>query len=411
MDAYRPRLVDGLVSELIGELPALMITGPRATGKTTTAARLARSVVSLDRPREAEAFRADPDAALRGLAEPVLLDEWQVVPEVLGAVKRAVDADPRGGRFILTGSVRAELDSATWPGTGRVVTVSMTGLAMRELYGDPSAPPFLDRILEGAIDGQRSSLDLQDYVAAAMTSGFPEAVLRLSGRARQRWLEGYVDVLLTRDAAGIEGVRDPLRLRRFFQALALNSAGTVEGKTLYEAAGISRNTAEAYERLLQNLLVTESIPAWSTNRLKRLVRAPKRYLVDPGLLGAVLRADVRTVLGDGDLLGRVVDTFVLAQLRAELPVCASRPQLYHLREAGGRHEVDLIAEYGAGRTVGIEIKASAAPKPDAARHLAWLRDELGDRFLCGLVLHTGPNTYRLGERITALPISAIWQQP
>lgn len=105
--AYLPRLVDHHVADLFAQLPALLITGPRATGKTTTARQHAAAMIRLDRPAEAAAFQADPDAALRGQPEPLLLDEWQSVPSVLGAVKRAIDDDPRPGRFLLTGSVRA----------------------------------------------------------------------------------------------------------------------------------------------------------------------------------------------------------------------------------------------------------------------------------------------------------------
>ncbi len=146
--AYLPRLVDGLITDLLGELPAVLLVGPRATGKTTTALRHAATVIRLDRAAEAVAFRADPDAALRGLREPVLLDEWQVVPGVLGAVKRAVDVDPRPGRYLITGSVRADLDAVTWPGTGRLVRVPMWGLTVREVLGRISAPPFLDRLVD-----------------------------------------------------------------------------------------------------------------------------------------------------------------------------------------------------------------------------------------------------------------------
>jgi predicted AAA+ superfamily ATPase len=406
---YLPRLVDGLLDTLIAELPATFITGPRATGKTTTAARRAATIIHLDHESEAAAFHADPDAALRGLREPVLLDEWQVVPGVLGAVKRAVDADPRPGRFLVTGSARGDLEGELWPGTGRLTRVPMFGMTVREQLGLGPAVPFLDRVaaridLAPAAD----SPDLRGYVELLLRGGFPEAALRLGDGARRHWLESYVDHLITRDAEQIDGGRDPVRLRRFLEAYALNTAGVVEEKTLLEAAGINRRTAQAYERLLTNLLVIESLPAWTSNRLKRLVLTPKRHLVDPALAGAVLRLDAGHVLRDGDLLGRLLDTFVAAQLRAELSTTAARPRLYHVRQQQGRFEIDLLAELAGGGLVAIEVKATAAPGPADARHLAGLRDRYSEAFLAGIVLNTGPRTYGLGERLFAVPISALW---
>ena len=355
------------------------------------------------------AFAADPDAALRGLREPVLLDEWQVVPGVLGAVKRAVDADPRAGRFLVTGSARGDLDGDLWPGTGRLTRVPMSGMTVREQAGLGLGRPFLDRVVAGDdLRPAADSPDLRGYVELLLRGGFPEAALRLGDTARRHWFESYVDHLITRDAAQLEGGRDPVRLRRFFEAYALNTAGIIEEKTLLEAAGINRKTAQAYERLLGNLFVVESLPAWASNRLKRLVLTPKRHLVDPALAGAVLRLDVDNVLRDGDLLGRLLDSFVVAQLRAEIPVTAARPRLYHVRQQQGRFEIDLLAEVAGGGLVGIEVKATASPRSSDVRHLAGLRDRYPDTFVAGLVLHTGPRTYALGERLSAVPISALW---
>jgi len=407
---YRPRHVDGLIDQLLGELPALLLTGPRATGKTTTAMRYARSVVRLDREAEAAAFRADPDAALRSLEEPVLLDEWQAVPGVLGALKRSVDAAPRPGRFIVTGSVRADLEGETWPGTGRLVRVPMFGMSVREIDAATLEKGCLDRLAnrEFSFSVPSDPPDLLTYVELALRGGFPEPALRLSGVARERWYESYVEQLLTRDVVQLAGRRDPARVSRYFETLALNSAGVVDEKTLYERAGINRKTALAYSQVLQNLLVLELVPAWTSNRLKRLVRLPKRYITDPALIGAVLRIDAKGVLRDGNLLGRLLDTFVAAQMRAELHSAGTRPRIFHLRQEGGRHEVDLLAECAGYGIVAIEVKASAAPVQRDARHLVWLQEALGDRFVAGAVLHTGPAAYELAENIIALPICMLW---
>jgi predicted AAA+ superfamily ATPase len=410
---YRPRLLDAVLDELFEQLPAVSLVGPRAAGKTTTLQRRAATVVRLDVEAQAGAFAADPDGALRGLDEPVLLDEWQAVPGVLGAVRRAVDDDWRPGRFLLSGSVRAHVEQRVWPGTGRIVRTTMHPMTVRERRGTPAGPTFVDRLARGdALRAPRDTPDLRGYLELAVESGFPRPALKLSDRARRAWLESYVDDLLTHDVEALEQPvtqrRDVERMRRFFEAYALNSAGVVDQRTLYEVAGISKATAAAYERLLLDLLVAEQVPAWTSNRLRRLARRPKRYLVDAGLMAAALRVDAEGVLRDGDLLGRVIETFVAAQLRPELACSSAQPRLHHLRTSEGRHEVDLVVELAGERVLGIEVKATAAPSAGDAKHLRWLAGQLGERFAAGVVLHTGPRTFKLDERIVAAPISTLW---
>ena len=222
-------------------------------------------------------------------------------------------------------------------------------------------------------------------------------------------MDGYLDQLLTRDVTAFERLpREPEKLRRYFEAVALNTAGMPTERTLYEAAGVNAKTAASYDHLLTSLFVLDRVPAWHTNRLERLVNTPKRYIVESGLVGSSVGLSTRSVLADGDLIGRILDTFVLAQLRPEAALLPRRHRLYHLRTRGGRQEVDLLVELDAGRILAIEIKATSAPGSQDAQHLRWLRDELGDRFVAGAVLHTGPAVYPLGDKISAIPVCAIW---
>ena len=405
---YLPRAADAVLVDMVGEHAAVLVIGPRAAGKTTTCERLAATSIRLGNGRQAAAASADPPAIIRGRPSPVLIDEWQIVPGMLSAIKEQVDQDERPGQFIVTGSVRGDIDAPTWPGTGRLIRLPMYGLTEREIERRLTRGSWIDRILGPDRFECTSDLDLREYVEPALRSGFPEPALRLGDSGRRRWLASYVDQLVTRDAMDGEAGRDPVRLRRYLEALAINSAGVVDGVTLYESAGINKLTARAYDQLLQNLLVVEKVPSWTSNRLKRMVLAPKRYLVDPGLFAGVLGFTVDDVLGDGDVLGRVLDTFVMAQLRSECALRSVPPRLFHLRTQQGRHEVDLVIEMRPRKLIAIKVKATSRPSLHDAAHLHWLKDELGDQVAAAVVLHTGGHTADLGRGVLALPIESLW---
>ena len=406
---YLPRLVDPLLDEALAGLPAVSLVGPRASGKTTTAERRAASVTRLNRVADATPFRIDADAALARLDEPALLDEWQDVPEVLAAVKTAVDADARSGRFLLTGSVRIAYEQ-TWPATGRVVRIAVYPLTVREMERTTS-DLFVDRVTRddpGQLEPAGTPWNLFDYLEAAERGGLPDVALRRTGRARTLWLDSYLHEMMTRDVKLAGATPDPGKLAAYTEAVAVNSAGIVDETTLVDAARISRSSADSYRNLLKAVYFLDEVPAWSSNRMTRIVAQPKRYVVDTALLMTLTRLDVDSAARDPNMLGRIIDTFVAMQIRPELAVSPARPRLHHLRDKGGRHELDLVLDYGRGQIAGIEIKATAAPDLGDARHLIWARDSLGDHFLAGVVLHTGQATFRLSERIIAAPISTLW---
>lgn len=408
---YRPRFVDRILDGLLTELPAVMITGPRACGKTTTALRRCRTAVRLDEPRQASAFEAAPDAALAAADPPVLLDEWQEVPEVLAAVKRAVDSSPGAGRYLLTGSVRGRSTGQVWAGTGRVTPVAMYGMTVAEQESVPDAAALLDRLFDARwlpAPILAHAPDVSDYLDLAVRGGFPEAY-RLRPRARTAWFDGYVDQLVHRDAVSLAGIRAPERLMACLRAVAACTAGMPADVTLADAASIDVRTLRGYLDLLEDLRIVERLQPWCSNRLTRLVKSPKVHVVDPALAAAVLGIDERGALRDGHLLGQLLESFVVAQLRPLLDLGASTITMGHLRDRGGEHEIDVVLENRRGDVVAVEVKAAPRAERRDIGHIEWLRDRLGDRFMRGVVMTTGAVGAELSDRIIEIPIAAAWR--
>ena len=409
--AYIPRLIDVTLDSLMDELPAIMLTGPRGCGKTTTALRRAASALRLDQPEQAEALRAAPDAILAAQKTPVLLDEWQNVPESLGAVKRAVDARSGAGRFLITGSVRSRLSSAGWPATGRIVPFPIFGLTEGELEASPAAATALKRLFarQDPITGTLTDApDLVDYVGRIVRGGFPGAV-RLSALARAAWYEGYIEQLIHHDVTEMAAVRSPATMAALARAVALNTAGLPSLAALIQATGADQRTVKAYLDLLEAMRIIERLPAWGVNRFNRMVKSPKYHIVDPGMAAQLAGDDQAGLLASADRLGRLLDTFVMAQIRPLLRLDLPAVSAFHLRDANGEREIDLILESASGQIVGIEIKAASAVTMKTARHLAWLRDQLGPSFARGIVFYTGPMTFPLGEKLWAMPIACLWR--
>jgi len=409
VNSYLPRLVDTSLESALRSHPAVMLNGPRACGKTTTAQRVTERIVRLDVAAEATPFRADPDTALalhRGTR--LLLDEWQEVPEILGAIKRACDAGARPGSFTLTGSVRAGTDRAGWPGTGRIVDLEMGPLSEAEIN---SAPPghFMGRLLAGeTMPPPADAPTYVDYVDIALAGGFPEARLTLDPADRGLWYRSYTNRIIDRDVAEILRRGDPDRARAYLEAFALHASQVCDHASIFRIAGVARKTAERYEDIFTRLHVIERVPAWHNNRLRELVHMPKRFLIDPALIAPAARVSREQILSDGRLLGAVIENLVYSQLSVEIGARHPDISIRHLRTGGGRHEIDLVLTVGHRRAVGIEVKTSAAPDRSDARHLMWMRDEMGDDFLRGIIFHTGPASFRLDDRIEAVPISALW---
>lgn len=422
MSEYSRRLVDAELDELVAELPAIALEGPKGVGKTATAERRANTILRLDEPAQRAIAEADPSQVLTG-KPPLLLDEWQRVPAVWDAVRRAVDHDNAAGRFLLTGSA-SPATPPTHSGAGRIVTLRMRPMALCERgVGTPSVS--LRELLNGdkpRISG-RTDVSLADYVHEIVHSGFP-AIRRLSGRALRLQLDGYLRRIVDTDFQE-QGhtVRRPEVLERWMAAYAAATATTASFEAIREAATggqgdkPSKTATQPWREILERLWIVDPVPAWlpSRNRLSRLSQAPKHHLADPALAARALGLDAKGLLAgdsgnprsprEGMLLGHLFESLVTLGVRGFAQAAEARVR--HLRLQGGTHEVDLIIERADQRIVAIEIKLSGTVNKNDVKHLLWLREKIGDDLLDAVVVHTGPQAYRREDGIAVVPAALL----
>lgn len=423
-DRYKRRIIDDELDELLPALPAAALEGPKGVGKTMTALQRARTVFRLDEQAQQTLIDADPGRLDRE-ANPILIDEWQRMPSVWDRVRRSVDDDPSGGRFLLTGSA-VPVDAPVHSGAGRIVSLRMRPLSIAER--DLAAPTVsLAALLAGEGDvGGRSPVTLRDYVAEIVSSGYP-AIRPLPERARAVALDGYLDAVLQRDfrEQGL-AVRRPQALRAWLSSYAAATGSTASYNQILNAATPgegdrpARLTLSGYREVLSQLWLLDPVPGWapSASPFTRLAQAPKHHLADPALAARLLAATERSLLdtggapGDvtpapreGPLLGALFESLVTLSVRVYAQ--AVEAHVFHLRTRNGDHEVDLVVEGSDRRVVAFEVKLSPVVDDRTVVHLRWLRDKLGDRLAGAVVVTTGADAYRRRDGIAVVPLALL----
>lgn len=419
---YRTRIIDEELDELLAGLSAVAIEGPKAVGKTATALQRAQTVYRLDDQAQATLARADPARLVTG-ATPILLDEWQRVPEVWDVVRRAVDEDPRPNRFLLTGSA-TPTSPPTHSGAGRIVRLRLRPLSLAERDLEPPTVS-LRQLLSGKktpVDGE-TRVPLTQYVEEIVASGFP-AIRPLPGRARRAQLEGYIARIVDRDFDEMgRPVRKPETLRRWMTAYAAATSTTATIERIRSAATggedkkPARTTVTSYRDTLHKLWVLDPVPAWipSHNYFSRLAHPDKHHLADPALAAVLLGVNEGSLLEgaegavpiprDGTLLGHLFESLVTQSVRVYAQ--AAEAQVKHLRTKGGRHEVDLIVERPDQRVLAMEIKLGRDVSDRDVRHLHWLREKVGNDLLDAVAVTTGSHAYRRKDGIAVVPAALL----
>ncbi len=399
--------------EALADTRIVALQGARQVGKTTLTREIVAlrggRAVSFDDEQALVMAKADPLGFLRHQEKMLVLDEIQLVPELVPALKYTVDRDPRPGRFLVTGSADLlRLPSAQDSLAGRVEYIELHGFSQGELVAHREQ--FIDRVFAGELFTEHGSdLTRRDYLERAVAGGYPEALARPPGRRRVAWQDNYLSGILKRDARQISGLQ---RIDRLPQVLGVLAARNAQELVISDVASLTEIPATSLTRmleLLETMYLIQHIPAWSTNLTKRAVSRPKVSLLDTGLAARLLGISALGAGPDGygELAGHLLEGFVAGELRRQLAWAETNVRISHFRDRSAG-EVDLILEALDGRVVGIEIKSTSRIGKNDAKWLAQLRDKLGSRFVAGLILHTGPTAGPFGDRIAAVPMDVLW---
>lgn len=405
-----PRAARALILEALADTRVVFVGGAQQVGKSTLARQIAADehpakVFSLDVQATREAALADPEGFIAGLDGPALIDEVQRAPDLLLAIKDAVDRDLTPGRFLLTGSANVVTSRRVKDAlTGRMETIRLWPLAQSEI--DSASENFVDTLfaaapprVSGAVVGRAA------FVAVVAAGGYPEARAR-SGRRRERWFASYLETTLDRDLRDLSDARRLAEMPRLLRLLAAQAANLLSYRSLATRTGLNHETVKEYVALLEGIFLVRVLPAWRPGIGAREVRAPKAYLVDSGLLAHLLGADEDRIARDDQVTGKVLENFVVIEILKHAEWAAVATTAYHYRQRD--EEIDLILENRAGEIAAVEVKAAATVNRGDLRRMERLRDARGGRFKAGVVLCTTGQTTPLGDRLWAVPLSGLW---
>ncbi len=408
------RFVQGRIEHALDVFRVVQVAGARQTGKTTLARLIAaddREFVTMDAAAPRMAAERDPDGFLASYGDrPMLIDEVQRVPDLYLAIKRVVDESPRPGRFLLTGSSEPRSGSQIRDSlAGRIKVVELRPFSQGEIAG----------VREQFVEALASAPDpatllwptsrhrgVQAYMPRMLAGGYPDAI-RLDSRDRRDWLREYAAAVCSQDVRHLAAIHDLARLRAVFDLVASQSGQLLKPSSLARDAKLASSTAHNWIQLLAETRTIDVIPPWSGGQRARLVNTPRGYIVDSGLLAAMLQIDAERVLREPMQLGALVETFVVQELLRQCSWLADPPALLHYRDRDQR-EVDVVLERPDGGVIGIEVKAAATVHASDTKGIRALERQVGDRFAAGIVLYCGEHPLPLGERTRAVPLEALW---
>jgi hypothetical protein len=403
------RHLQPLLKEALSDTPAVLINGPRQSGKTTLAQQCAPKFpyISLDDATQLAAAQNDPVGFVNRI-DCAVIDEIQHAPGLLSAIKLSIDSDRRPGRFLLTGSANImSLPMISDSLAGRVEVHTLLPLSNAEIAGH--SPDFLERALTQRWHDRDIAAQLvigDSIIEHVLTGGYPEMRSRTSMRRRQAWAQSYLTTLIERDIQDVARINDATRIPQLMVILAMLSGQMLNLTQIGGQIGLNAHTVEKYIGILEKLFLVRRLPAWRRNELVRLIKTPKIHFMDAGLHAALARVSPELLGVDRTRFGAILESWVHGELLKTLSLTSKQWFLSHYRDKD-QVEVDFVVESPLRAILAIEVKAAATVTAADFKGIRRFREHCGEAFVSGIVLYNGREALPFGKDLWAVPLSYL----
>jgi len=409
-DNWLPRHMMHRITEAMADTPVVCLLGPRQSGKSSLVRRAfpKRAYYSFDDAAVRATAQQDAPGFVANLPEAVTLDEVQRAPEVLPAIKIAVDENRHPGRFLLTGSANLLLLPSVGESlAGRMEIVRLHPLTEAEKERKPGR--LVENFLAGNLRGRigPSAASASDLIERVLRGGYPEVLRRPQMTRVRQWHRDYLDALIEKDARDVANLRNLDHLSRLLKLLSSQTAQLLVVETVAKHLAIRRETVQNNLAALERLFLVRRLPAWHRNEGKRLVKAPKVHVVDSGFAATLAKLEAEDWTTQRSRFGHLVESFAVQQLIAQAAWTDPEIDFWHYRD---RDQVEVDVVITRGRKIwGVEVKAAANITPSDGAGLLRLAEQCGKDFQGGMILYVGASTFRTADhRIMAVPISDLW---